>query len=92
MDALLLVTFFVALAVASQIWGYDSRDGFTSGEYARRQAWLTGPSDLSARKTASVVRLAARVAPRAVIGDTTDVDAAGRAAAYSGARLAVASE
>lgn len=38
--AALLMVFLIALAIASPIWGVDSRDGVESDEPARRVAWL----------------------------------------------------
>lgn len=38
----LIVAFvlFVLLDIAAMLWGYDSRDGIDSAEWARRQEWL----------------------------------------------------
>lgn len=58
MDAVILLTFLVALAIAAPIWGYDSRDGFASPEHARRQAWWAPDAGPSARTGTSVTRLA----------------------------------
>jgi hypothetical protein len=38
--AIAIMSFFLLLAVAAPIWGYDSRDGIDSNEYARRAPWL----------------------------------------------------
>jgi hypothetical protein len=37
---ILLLVFFILLDVAALGWGYDSRDGVNSAEWARRQEWL----------------------------------------------------
>ena len=58
MDAVILLTFLVALAIAAPIWGYDSRDGFASLEHARRQAWWAPGAGPSARTGTSVTQLA----------------------------------
>ncbi|MDP8923928.1 MAG: hypothetical protein M3O34_13735 [Chloroflexota bacterium] len=82
MDALILFGFLVALAIAAPLWGYDSRDGFTSREYARRQAWWGGDADRRMRVDASP----ARVAPgsRTPISVIADPPAAEPAAACAG--------
>jgi hypothetical protein len=36
----MLFSFFVALAIAAPIWGYDSRDGIESDQFNRRVTWL----------------------------------------------------
>lgn len=36
----MLFAFFLGLAIAAPIWGYDSRDGVESDQSARRVAWL----------------------------------------------------
>jgi hypothetical protein len=38
--AIVIFSLFLLLAVAAPIWGYDSRDGIDSNEYARRAPWL----------------------------------------------------
>ena len=38
--AIVIFSLFLLLAVAAPIWGYDSRDGINSNEYARRAPWL----------------------------------------------------
>ena len=58
MDGLILLALLVALAVAAPIWDYDSRDGFASLEYARRQAWWGGAAGPAARTSASLAWLA----------------------------------
>ena len=58
MDALVLLGFLVALAIAAPIWGYDSRDGFASLEYARRQAWWGADAGPAARDSARLAWLA----------------------------------
>jgi hypothetical protein len=40
MDAVILIVFFVALAIAAPIWGYDSTDGLDRDEYSRQTRWL----------------------------------------------------
>ena len=58
MDALILLAFLVGLAIAAPIWGYDSRDGFASLEYARRQAWWGSDAGPAARTSANLAWLA----------------------------------
>lgn len=89
MDALVLLTFLVALAIAAPIWGYDSRDGFASLEYARRQAWWGSDAGPAARSSVGLAWLAPgdwSPAPR--VADMASVEPA---TAYAGA-LAVAAE
>lgn len=38
--AAMIFVFLLSLAVAAPIWGYDSRDGIESDDYARRAPWL----------------------------------------------------
>jgi hypothetical protein len=38
--AAMIFVFLLALAVAAPIWGYDSRDGVESDDFARRASWL----------------------------------------------------
>ena len=58
MEALILLAFLVALAIAAPIWGYDSRDGFASLEYARRQAWWGPDAGPATRGSAGLAWLA----------------------------------
>ena len=58
MDAAILLAFLVGLALAAPIWGYDSRDGFASLEYARRQAWWGSEGGPAARTSAGLAWLA----------------------------------
>ncbi len=58
MDGVILLGFLIGLAVAAPIWGYDSRDGFASLEYARQQAWWGGQSGHGARSSAGLAWLA----------------------------------
>ena len=58
MEAVILLTFFVGLAITAPIWGYDSRDGFASLEYARRQAWWGADAGPAARSSARLAWLA----------------------------------
>lgn len=58
MDAVILLTFLVALAIAAPIWGYDSRDGFASLEHTRRQTWWVPDAGPSARTGVGVAVLA----------------------------------
>ncbi len=51
--AALLMGFLIALAITAPIWGYDSRDGITSDQAARRVAWL-GPQATGTRSAVSV--------------------------------------
>jgi len=39
-----IFAFMLGLAVAAPIWGYDSRDGVESDQYARRAPWLYDPN------------------------------------------------
>ena len=57
MDALILLAFLVGLALAAPIWGYDSRDGFASLEYARRQAWWGSDAGPAVRASTVLARL-----------------------------------
>ncbi len=57
MEAIILLAFLVGLAIAAPIWGYDSRDGFASLEYARRQAWWGADAGPAARSGASLAWL-----------------------------------
>ncbi|MFN8632756.1 MAG: hypothetical protein U0893_02800 [Chloroflexota bacterium] len=36
----MILGFFVGLAIAAPIWGYDSRDGIESDQPSRRVTWL----------------------------------------------------
>lgn len=38
--AAMIFVFLLTLAVTAPIWGYDSRDGVESDDYARRAPWL----------------------------------------------------
>ena len=58
MDALILLALLVGLALAAPIWGYDSRDGFASLEYARRQAWWGSDGGPTIRTSADLAWLA----------------------------------
>ena len=58
MEAIILLAFLVGLAIAAPIWGYDSRDGFASLEYARRQAWWGADAGPAARSGANLAWLA----------------------------------
>ena len=42
MDAIIVLSLLVGLAVAAPRWGYDSTDGVDSPEYGRRAAWPSG--------------------------------------------------
>jgi hypothetical protein len=39
MDILIVGGLFIALALATHFWGYDSRDDICSLEWMRRQQW-----------------------------------------------------
>jgi hypothetical protein len=54
----MLLTFLVALAVAAQIWGVDSRDGVASDQAARRVAWLQGGASYGRVSSGYTVRTA----------------------------------
>ena len=58
MDALILLGFLVAVAIAAPRWGYDSRDGFDSLEVARRHAWWPGRTGPSGRAVTCLAWLA----------------------------------
>jgi hypothetical protein len=36
---LLLIAAFIVFDILTQLWGVDSRDGFTSSEWTRRLTW-----------------------------------------------------
>ena len=38
---ILIVVAFTLFDIAAVLWGYDSRDGINSAEWARRQEWLS---------------------------------------------------
>jgi len=39
-DALLVLSAFIGLAVASLLWGADSRPGFADGRFDRAERWF----------------------------------------------------
>lgn len=89
MDALILLGFLVGLAIAAPIWGYDSRDGFASREYARRQVWWGSDAGPMARSSATLAWLAPGDCSSGRHG--TDTSAAEPTPACAGA-LALAAE
>ena len=89
MDALIVLAFFVGLAIAAPIWGYDSRDGFASLEYARRQAWWGSDACPAVRASTGLARLAPGDGSRA--RQVVDTPATEPAAACAGV-LALAAE
>ena len=69
MDALIVLGFFVALAVAAPRWGFDSTDGVDSPEYRRRAAWwaerapkVTGRGATTGQSRRAMPRLASTAA------------------------------
>ena len=89
MEAVILLAFFVGLAIAAPIWGYDSRDGFTSPEYARHQARWGADAGPTARTS---TRLASPALGNwSPAGQTVDAPPAAPATACPGA-LALAAE
>ena len=86
MDAIILLSLLVALAVAAQRWGYDSRDGYATAEYGSNgeDRWMTKAGDSVVRteretidaQRASLASVAARqrVSQAARTSTTSDED------------------
>ncbi len=41
MDIIIIMTLYIALALAALHWGVDSTDGINSPEWERRQRWYS---------------------------------------------------
>ena len=80
MDAIILLTLLVALAVAAQRWGYDSRDGYETERYGRDggHRWVTKAEGSAARTEGELIEV-----QRASLASVAERQRAGQAARTS---------